>query len=137
MSRRAEACGKRHMLLCVELGTAVYCHAVVIVDLPFKHPLGLAKAVIGGIASGKGHDRQRDQGKRKDYFSHALYCQLGEIAARFREILRARKTPPERGLLLFVLEFCQYIFNFKPYCHKSEGLTFLAAQSARYEFINV
>lgn len=70
MGGRSEASGQRHALLSVELCAAVYRHTVVKIDLMLKHPFRGIEAVIGGIAGGQSHDRQPDQGKRKDDFVH-------------------------------------------------------------------
>ena len=70
MRGRGEASRQRHALLSVELRSTVKRHTVIVVDLTLKYPLGLAEAVVGGIAGGQSHDRQRDQGKRKDDFVH-------------------------------------------------------------------
>ena len=59
MGGRGEASRQRHALLSVELCAAVYRHTVIVVDLTLKHPLGLAEAVVGGIASGKGQCRDK------------------------------------------------------------------------------
>lgn len=59
MRGRGEASRQRHALLSVELRSTVKRHTVIVVDLTLKHPLGLAEAVVGGIASGKSQCRDK------------------------------------------------------------------------------